>query len=120
MQLFTIDDIIIKLMGEQKDANYCMWRDWFNSKEKLKPYLLVVHKITKPKLQKSDVKVYDDKIEIAGVVYYHKYLSEVDEAYKSEDYEFYDSDDKRITFRGSYSYEYFIDFWEAHAELGKA
>lgn len=116
MQLFTIDDVIIKLMGGQKDADYCMWRDWFNSKEELKPYLLVVHKITKPQLQKSDVKVYDDKIEIGGDTWTHKYLSAVAKAEKDNDYEFYDYNDKIITFNSDYNHKYFLEFWEAHTE----
>ncbi len=116
MQLFTIDDIIIKLMGKQKEDDYFMWRDWFNSKEELKPYLLVLHKITKPQLQKRDVKVYDDKIEIGDDTWTHKYLSAVAKADKDNDYEFYDYNDKRITFHGDYNHEYFLDFWEAHTE----
>lgn len=116
MQLFTIDDIIIKLIGEQKDANYFKWRDWFSSKEKYRPYLLVLHKITVPQLQSNDVKVYNDRIEIDGVVYTHKYLSTVSKAEEDKDYEFYDSSDKRIEFRSDYNHKYFLDFWEAHTE----
>jgi len=116
MQLFTMDEIVNKLMGKQKEDDYFMWRDWFNSKEELKPYLLVLHKITIPQLQKRDVKVYDDKIEIGDDTWTHKYLSAVAKADKDNDYEFYDYDDKRITFHGDYNHKYFLDFWEAHTE----